>query len=226
MAMMLWCLWRRRNDKVWEGVLKPTVMVVQLAREVLSQWQAANGTSAAPAEVMSAAAPAQRQQQQQTQWQPPDADYLKCNVDAAIFKEQRSFGIGMCIRDSHGNIIKASTKWYDGVPSPSEAEAMGLREAILWLGQLGLSKVRIELDRKLVVDSIFDRTNNQSEFGNIIHMCRSLLQQFSNFKISFVRRQVNYVAHGLARESKLYARHHIFDSIPSCINSILLNEIT
>jgi len=190
----------------------PKHVAVQLAREVLAQWQAANGSSAAPA---------QRQQQQQTRWQPPDADYLKCNLDAAIFEEQM-IGIGMCIQDSHGNFIKASTKWYDGVPPPSEAEAMGLREAILWLGQLGLSKVQIELDGKLVVDNILNRTNNQSDFGNIIHMCRSLLQQFSNFKINFVRKQANYVAHGLARESKLYARHHVFDSIPSCINSILL----
>jgi hypothetical protein len=85
--------------------------------------------------------------------------------------------------------------------------------------------VQIELDCKLVVESILDRTNSQSEFGTIINMCRSLLQQFSNFEISFVRRQANYVAHGLARESKLYTRHHVFDSIPSCINSILLNEI-
>jgi hypothetical protein len=37
MAMMLWCLWRRRNDKVWEGDVKPIVMAVQLAREVLAQ---------------------------------------------------------------------------------------------------------------------------------------------------------------------------------------------
>ena len=131
----------------------------------------------------------------------------------------------MCIRDSHGNFIKASKKWHDGVPPPSQAEAMGLRDAILWLGQLGLSKVQIELDSKLVVESILDRTNSQSEFGTIINICRSLLEQFSNFKISFVMRQANYVVHGLARESKLYARHHVFDSIPSCINSILLNEI-
>ncbi|KEH22055.1 hypothetical protein MTR_7g029410 [Medicago truncatula] len=114
--MMLWCLWCRRNDKVWEGDLKPIVMVVQLASEVLAQWQTSNGTSTVHADVMSVAAPAQRQQQQETRKQPPNADYLKCNVDASIFEEQRSFGIGMCIRDSHG---KASTKWYDGVPPPS-----------------------------------------------------------------------------------------------------------
>jgi len=150
----------------------------------------------------------QRQQQHEARWQPPDADYLKCNVDVALFAEQRRFGIGMCIRNHYGHFIKALTKWYDGVPPPSEAEALGLRDAILWLGQLELSRVQIELDCKLVVDSIVDRTNNQSEFGNIIFACRSLLQQFPNFKINFVRRQTNYVAHSLARKSKLYARHH------------------
>lgn len=38
-AMILWCLWRRRNDKVWEGEMKDVQMAVYLAREVLKQWQ-------------------------------------------------------------------------------------------------------------------------------------------------------------------------------------------
>ena len=39
MAMMLWCLWQRRNDKVWGGELKPIHIAVQLAKEFLNQWQ-------------------------------------------------------------------------------------------------------------------------------------------------------------------------------------------
>jgi len=46
------------------------------------------------------------------------------------------------------------------VPPPLEAEALGLKEAILWHSELGLSNVHIELDCKLVTDSIVDRTNN------------------------------------------------------------------
>jgi len=150
---------------------------------------------------------------------------LKCNVDAAIFNEQKSFGTCICIRDHRGHIIKAATNWYEGNPLPHEAEAVGLRDTILWLGQLRLSDVHIELDFKLVVDSICDKNNNQAEFGNIIADCRSLLQQFANFKISFVRRQVNVVAHSLARVSILHARHHVFDLIPSCITNLAMNEI-
>jgi hypothetical protein len=58
----------------------------------------------------------------------------------------------MCIRDQRGSFIKAATTWYEGCPSPQEAEAVGLRDAILWVGQLGSSNVQIELECKLVVD--------------------------------------------------------------------------
>lgn len=37
MAMMLWCLWPRRNDKVWDDELRPINIAVQLAREALFQ---------------------------------------------------------------------------------------------------------------------------------------------------------------------------------------------
>jgi len=46
-AIMLWCLWRRRNDKVWDGDLKTINIVVQLARESLFQWQEVRSRPAA-----------------------------------------------------------------------------------------------------------------------------------------------------------------------------------
>jgi len=74
---------------------------------------------------------------------------------------QRRFGIGMCIRNSRGHFIKAQSNWHEGVPSPSEADALGSRDAILWLGNLRLSKVHIELDCKLTVDNIVDSFKNE-----------------------------------------------------------------
>jgi len=55
--------------------------------------------------------------------------------------------------------------------------------------------------------------------------CRALLYHFPNFKISFVRKQANCVYHGLARASKLYARHRIFDLISSYIKTIVINAM-
>lgn len=85
--------------------------------------------------------------------------------------------------------------------------------------------VQIELDCKLVVDGIMNKSNNQLDFGNIMSNCRPLLQQFRNFKISFIRRLTNYAAHTLDIVSKSYASHNVFDLISSRITPIILNEI-
>lgn len=45
-----------------------------------------------------------------------------------------------------------------------------MREAIIWLSELGLSRVSIELDCKLVVDGISDSKVNHSEFANLLYV--------------------------------------------------------
>jgi len=61
------------------------------------------------------------------------------------------------------------------------SRGIGLWEAISWLGELGLSMVQIELNCKLVVEGIIDKSNSQSDFGKIMSTFRSLLHQFPNF---------------------------------------------
>jgi len=59
-----------------------------------------------------------------------------------------------------------------------EAETWGLKEATIWLGEMGMSSVLIELDCKLVTDGIGDKSTNQFEFGKIIHDYKMLLSNF------------------------------------------------
>jgi len=142
--------------------MKEERTVIQLARELLLQLQSTRSKE-------------EQQTEQQIYhvqcWQPPDEEYIKCNIDAALLRDQGCFGVGMCLRNSRGYFIKALTKWNESVPPRSQA--LGIRDAISWLGQLGLSKVHIELDCKLVVDSIID---NHSELGNTMATCRAMLQ--------------------------------------------------
>lgn len=81
-----------------------------------------------------------------------------------MYEAHKCFGIGMCIQNSMGHFLKAATCWHEGSPPPQEVKTIGLRDAISWLGRLGLSKVFTELDCKLVVDSTVDRNTNQAEF--------------------------------------------------------------
>jgi hypothetical protein len=45
LAMILWCIWRRHNDKVWDGEMKLSNISYQLARKLLFQWQAARNST-------------------------------------------------------------------------------------------------------------------------------------------------------------------------------------
>jgi hypothetical protein len=190
---------------------------IQLARDLLYQWCCVRQQG----QTMSA-----NNNNNNVCWQPPVTGTVKCNIDAALFNDQQKFGVGMCIRNDQGNFMKAKTMWFHGTPPPQEAEAWAwaLRECMFWLGEL-YSCVVIELDCLLVVNAITDNSSNQTEFGYIMKTCRELLQNYQNFEIVYVKRQANFVAHSLARASKFYARSQLFDSIPSCIATTLLNEI-
>ncbi|MCH84206.1 60S ribosomal protein L23 [Trifolium medium] len=163
-VMMLWCLWKRRNEKVWEEVVQPVRMSIQLARDLLYQWRFVRqkedkASNNSDNNIM--------------RWQPPLSGEVECNIGAALFKDQHKFGIGMCIRNDQGIFMRARTMWFNGrIPSPAEAEAWALKEAITWLRELELTQMVIELDCLLVVNAIKDISKDQSEFGNTIEEWR------------------------------------------------------
>lgn len=40
-AMMIWSIWRGRNEKLWEDVVQPYTFSIQSALELLHQWEQA-----------------------------------------------------------------------------------------------------------------------------------------------------------------------------------------
>jgi ABC-type uncharacterized transport system substrate-binding protein len=77
----------------------------------------------------------------------------------------------------------------------------------------------------MLVDDVHSNKVNHSEYGLIVKSCRNLLQNFNNHEVVFTRRQANGSAHALARAALSHASHNIFDVIPSCIATIIINEM-
>lgn len=69
--------------------------------------------------------------------------------------------------------------------NPHEAKTKGLKEAIKWLDNIGISMVSIELDSKQVVDGIARRLSTSSMFGAILDICKASLKIYQKFKIHF-----------------------------------------
>jgi len=60
-------------------------------------------------------------------------------------------------------------------------------------------------------------------FGAILNTRKVSLMNHQNFKISFIKRQANNVAHLLARASLSYASSQVHDYMSSCIKTTIMN---
>jgi hypothetical protein len=63
------------------------------------------------------------------------------------------------------------------------------------------------------------------EFGTLLYACKASLFALSNFRINFIMRQANNVAHLLARATLSFASRQEFDYIPFFIEVTLMNEM-
>lgn len=86
---------------------------------------------------------------------------------------------------------------------------------------LQLQNLDFEMDSKLVVDSVYGKRIMNLDFGAIINDCCTLhVFDLVTSDVRFIRRQANEVVHRLARAS-----FHIFINIPSCIETLIINEM-
>ncbi|XP_058758355.1 uncharacterized protein LOC131631582 [Vicia villosa] len=158
-------------------------------------------------------------------WNPPSEGWLKCNVDAGFNKEWGATNRGWCVRDKSGNFIVAGVAWDIDTLSILEAEASAIKEAIEGAIAMHLENVIFESDAQQVVQAIHSKHMDDSEFSLIIMSIRNLLHVFSNFEVNFIKRQANSVAHSLAKAVNSWTRRSVINSIPPCIQPIILNEM-
>lgn len=213
-GMILWNIWRQRNDKVWTDTHKDPSTSVRLAMEFLCDWLRAK-------QISQEIASADSLDSGYSDWYRPPRSFVKCNVDAAFFISEQKIGIGCILRDENGMFLRCRTCIIVGMVSVKEGEAMGLREALSWVQSLGLKKVCFEMDAKVVVDAIKSSGADVSEFGSIVQHCKDLIRYEHEFSISFIRRQANECAHALAKVSRSYASPMVWSEPPDCITSFL-----
>nr|KYP66650.1 hypothetical protein KK1_012953 [Cajanus cajan] len=123
MVVSLWCIWQRRNDKIWSNTTTPPHLAISQAMQKFEEWKYARAKDHPPP----------TQSISPSSWTRPQVGFLKGNVDAAIFKEDNKLGFGICLCDANGSLIKAKSGWFYGVAPSHEAEATALLESIRWV---------------------------------------------------------------------------------------------
>lgn len=219
--MILWSIWYRRNDILWNNGPREASLVVRRANQIFSDWKASKKVPLVVNDPL--------MRPNRTAWSPPRRGFLKCNVDAATFQQYPKAGLGSVLRNCNGDFIAAKASPIGSFPPVRECEALAILDALKWISSREDRNVIFESDAKVVVDAIYDDTSDHSEFGDIIKDIRRILNAKNHFSVHYISRQANEMAHLTARHSCSLARPFIFHVMPlflnycNCNNSVCRN---
>jgi hypothetical protein len=81
-------------------------------------------------------------------------------------------------------------------------------------------------DSKVVVDVIQANSHGISELYSILSSIKLLLHYNTSFEVKFSKRQANMSTYTLARTVISWSSRTFFNSIPSCIEHFISNEMS
>lgn len=218
-SIVLWGIWFARNKTIFESKnMTPTAVVKWSEKQVLD-WKLANKKDRTTTGVN------EGRQDTTTKWHQPAPGSLKLNVDASVTEGQNSFSLGMVIRNHQGDYIAGKVMRCVGRVPALEAELTGVAEALVWAQEVADGEVEIESDSLLAVNALKNNQDNLLEFGDLVQQCKASLEVNKRFKVSFVRRQANQVAHRIARIPCELSSFIVIPSPPSCLLETLLSDI-
>ena len=121
-------------------------------------------------------------------WRLPDADVIKINFDAAVFKVTNTTGIGVIAWNWCGEAIRAVAMPIPLSTSVADLEALACRRAVLFAAELGLHRVIFEGDSALIINAISQGSAALSSYVNIVEDIRGLLSGFQTSDVMHVHR--------------------------------------
>ena len=84
-------------------------------------------------------------------WKPPSADFIKINVDGAVFPDENKSSIGVVIRNHEGQVLASQSLKLHQAYSPGLIEAIVVYSGIILASDIGFHKAMGEGDSKVVM---------------------------------------------------------------------------
>ncbi|XP_019168039.1 PREDICTED: uncharacterized protein LOC109163789 [Ipomoea nil] len=209
-SAIFWVLWKARNDKIWRDTSISSESLLIQVHSLQALWSSIMRT---PGEASSSTASS-------AIWTPPPANWLKCNVDAALFAT--GAGFGAVVRNQDGNFVAAKGGRLGSIQDPLLAEALAIAQALDWLQSIGLNNINLETDCLLFISAFNSGHSDFSYVGSIVKQCFQIANDIGTVQVRHVRRSSNHVAHVLARatDSSSVLGSWLVNP-PSCIAALL-----
>ncbi|XP_065616449.1 uncharacterized protein LOC136061925 [Quercus suber] len=132
-------------------------------------------------------------------WAPPPASRYKINVDGAVFKSQRTAGVGVVVRDCQGQVVAAMSKKINAPLGPLEAEAKAFEAGTQFAKDVGIQDFIIEGDSLVLYNALCGNTPPPASVAAVVLGMKMMCGDCVDF--SHIRRQGNKPAHLLAKHA-------------------------
>lgn len=186
-GLVCWGLWIRRNSWIWNRRSMTTFGVTAMVNNLLQDWERSRKPYSSNTLGI-----------QPRKWCKPPQGWIKINIDAAYRQDMEYIGTGCIVRDEQGLFLRGRVNRLRRCGEAREAEAMSLKEALLWMKQWRTTRCIFEMDAKSVVDAVHGAQQN-SIFHLIIDECVQILKHFEEVLVIFDHRSANKAAHMLAQ---------------------------
>jgi ribonuclease HI len=211
------CIWMRRNEVLHGGTFAHPTILLQRPMQAVEDFRRAqerNGLVRLIREIPPAMG-----------WKPPDTGWHKANWDAAVGEKLGRTGLGVVIRDSHGDLLSARCATKQGSLEPSLAEAEAMLLSIQLCQELNISRVIFEGDAKGVVEGINSTEVDRGWMGHVFADIKQELQTLGDWKVQFIRRDDNKAAHLLAKSAVQSNLNQTWSNMPPvCLQEVLTLE--
>ncbi|KAF5450671.1 hypothetical protein F2P56_031001 [Juglans regia] len=191
-AMILKGIWNRRNKYVFENVFSSPAQVYEGAIHSLDGFRnalkckKANSSGGCPVSVIK-------------QWKKPEDGWLKANFDAAIDEQNGIVGLWIIIRNNKREVMAAYSEPQRMKTKAVVVEAIALRRTIEVCKEMGFNKVIFEGDALVIINTVKENVMCWTWYGQVVEDVKSSLKELLHWKILFVRRDGNMIAHRLAK---------------------------
>ena len=213
-AMVLWALWNRRNNLRLGKKVEPLTHLLQQAKQRLGDFQHHNTARVEPVG------------HPPTSWQPPGPFQYKVNVDEALFEADNTAGLGVVIRNEHGQVMASLSEHIFLPPTVLEVEALAARRGLELAIEMGFRNIVLESDSQILIIALREGSYSLSSFGHIVQDIKFIASYLSSTNYTHVRRQCNALAHSLARRAKLISQCQIWmENFPPDSSSVLQTDI-
>ena len=185
-----WVIWTNRNEVRHGGTKKTGEALVKWSTQYLAEYRSANSS------------PEPIQRSQIVRWSPPPPARYKMNLDGAVFKAQKSVGIGVLIHDEQGRVVVALSQKLNAPLGALEEEAKAVEVALQFARDVGISDFIMEVDSLIVYNALCGHSSPPSSVATIISGAIRFCGLFHRVEFSHIRRQGNKPAHILAKHAK------------------------